>query len=813
MSDKSFGVKQIELYGATSGTPTIESPNNLNLNAIQVAISSDVSIGGEIVSNVIVGSGYSIGIGTTQPQQSLDIFGTIRATNFVKSDGTPIAGGGDNFWIESTSGGGIYTSFNVGIGTTNPTEKLDVNGTVKATLFVGSGASLTNIPTSAFDNAFVSYGGVTVSVGNSDPTPAFDLQDATGLPVSTGISGLGTNVVGFLTTPSSSNLASAVTDGTGTGSLVFNDSPQFINPGLGTPSSGTLTNCTGLPIGGVTGLSTNVVGFLTTPSSSNLASAVTDGTGTGSLVFNDSPQFINPGLGTPSSGTLTNCTGLPIGGVTGLSTNVVGFLTTPSSSNLASAVTDGTGSGSLVFATSPTLVTPSLGAASATSINISGVSTISVNSTSDALRITQTGSGNILFLEDNGTNETPTPFVVTGNGNVGIGSTQPENQLTVIGSATIGQVNIQNTIISSPNSVLDLKGGSTIANTNGIRLTNGNGVIIDGGSAESAGVEIKGGGGDVKVTQGNFLVGTGVTIYNNGDVSIGRSIYDSNNSTGSYGQILSNVTGFGVSWVDPAPSSGSFDTGITTSIFASVTSGIGTAQSGLTTVQANNNIFIGPRIAYSFPSTAGKSYTIESIHVTNTYSNELYLTSRHDFNGGENVPTAQRVIVPYQGSVELLEQPIVAKPLDIIRLQAFAGVGTTAIGIDGGLDAFIVYSEKDNTDYIGVGKTIVTPAGTEIFTSITNPSVVQSIRLCNYDLSIDVDASVSIYRGGAVGGILTTGVRQGYLTYKLTVPKNSVIEILERPKYLAANDTIVVGVAGSTLTNSLSATLSGIYIT
>ena len=80
-------------------------------------------------------------------------------------------------------------------------------------------------------------------------------------------------------------------------------------------------------------------------------------------------------------------------------------------------------------------------------------------------------------------------------------------------------------------------------------------------------------------------------------------------------------------------------------------------------------------------------------------------------------------------------------------------------------------------------------------------------------LDFDVDASVSIYRGGSVGGILTTGVRHGYLVYNLTVPKNSVIEILERPKYLAANDTVVVGVAGTTLTNSLSSTLSGKYIT
>ena len=70
-------------------------------------------------------------------------------------------------------------------------------------------------------------------------------------------------------------------------------------------------------VGDITGLATGVATFLATSSSANLASAVTDETGSGALVFATSPTLVTPALGTPASGTLTNATGLPPAGVTG----------------------------------------------------------------------------------------------------------------------------------------------------------------------------------------------------------------------------------------------------------------------------------------------------------------------------------------------------------------------------------------------------------------------------------------------------------------------------------------------------------------
>jgi hypothetical protein len=164
-----------------------------------------------------------------------------------------------------------------------------------------------------------------------------------------------------------------------------------------------------------------------------------------------------------------------------------------SSSNSGNAVDFGAGSKD-VFITLP---------ASKTNVE-DQPNLIEVNSTSDALRITQIGTGNALMVED-AANPDSSPFVIDASGNVGIGTTAPGSALDVKGTlrlsgATSGYVGLApaaaagSTTYTLPaadgtsGQVLSTNGSSTLSWASTSTLTRATSVTASGTSVDFTGI-------------------------------------------------------------------------------------------------------------------------------------------------------------------------------------------------------------------------------------------------------------------------------------------------------------------------------------
>jgi hypothetical protein len=214
-----------------------------------------------------------------------------------------------------------------------------------------------------------------------------------------------TDKLNVLASTSSSELAGIISDETGTGALVFANTPTLVTPNIGAATGTSLVLSGDLTVNGTT---TTINSTEITIDDKNLtlgsvASPTDAGADGGGLTLKGATDktfswvdatdawtssehinlasgkafYLNGTLETAAAQTLTNKT---IDGasntltvriandVSGLGTGVATFLATPSSANLAAALTDEAGSGTVAFTTSPTFVTPTLGAAAATSI-------------------------------------------------------------------------------------------------------------------------------------------------------------------------------------------------------------------------------------------------------------------------------------------------------------------------------------------------------------------------------------------------------------------------------------------------------------
>ena len=141
MADNSFGVTELNLIGS-SGTPKIESPNNLNLNAVNVAISTNATVGGNLsVSGTLTGDGSGltgvVGSGSgIAIKHDGSIVGTAGTIDFSTNlDVSAISGAAVTI---TASGGGIGTDGS--INTTGIITASQFHATDKIT--VGSGATI-----------------------------------------------------------------------------------------------------------------------------------------------------------------------------------------------------------------------------------------------------------------------------------------------------------------------------------------------------------------------------------------------------------------------------------------------------------------------------------------------------------------------------------------------------------------------------------------------------------------------------------------------------------------------------------------------
>jgi hypothetical protein len=239
-----------------------------------------------------------------------------------------------------------------------------------------------------------------VSVGGALGTPS-----SITLTNGTGLP-LTTGVTGTLPV---ANGGTGVTTSTGSGNVVLSTSPTLVTPVLGTPTSGNLANCTFPTLNqNTTGTAAGLSATLAVASG---GTGVTTSTGTGSVVLSTSPTLVTPVLGTPTSGNFSTGTFTWPTFNQNTTGTAAGLSATLAVTSGGTGVTTSTGTGSVVLSTSPTLVTPLLGTPTSGNLANCTFPTLNQNTTGTAANVTGT-----VAVANGGSGATTLTGVLKGNG-------------------------------------------------------------------------------------------------------------------------------------------------------------------------------------------------------------------------------------------------------------------------------------------------------------------------------------------------------------------------------------------------------------
>jgi hypothetical protein len=504
-------------------------------------------------NNTFLGNGANAGIATATNATAIGNGATVAASNTIQLGDTNVTNVNTSGAITSAAGiTGTQLTSTIATGTaplvvtsTTPVANLNIGGnaatvTTNANLTgdVTSSGNATTIGASKVVTGMIADGTIAVADLADDAVETAKIKNAA---VTTAkITDANVTYTKIQNVSATDKVLGRVTAGagvveeiatTGSGNVVRATSPTLVTPALGTPSAAVLTNATGLPLtSGVTGILPGANGgtgvdngtktitlggnlttsgaFATTLTSTAATSVTLPTTGTlatlaGTETLTNktltSPTLTTPALGVATA-TSINGTSIPSSKTLVVTTDKISALSATTSAELVGVISDETGSGSLVFATSPTLVTPTLGVATATSVNgltptalVTGFTIAGGSTTSKTLTV----SGDATV---SGTNTGDQTITLTGD----VTGTGTGSFATTIGAAKVTNAMLAGSIdlTTKVTGILPVANGGTGSSTqNFVDLTNAQ--TIAGAKTFTGNTAVSG--------TNTFTVGTGAT--------------------------------------------------------------------------------------------------------------------------------------------------------------------------------------------------------------------------------------------------------------------------------------------------------------